>query len=350
MSSPCKTLLAVALLLCGCSALADSQPARMSEGRRMFLIRDLSSERVFIRRVFPMGTKGLTIKDGVVKPDEAEVQQMIAKWGPAVRPGDAARITAVLFKGDNRIIFEINGGPKKKKKWYEHLQIGGAGASVTPTDPTQEPSLNPRGSYVELVFDKYVPDLTTEQVKEMLRPVFDFSAKSAAEAYIDTLPAKVKEAIKDHQVLVGMNREMVVYAKGRAPRKIRERDGNVEYEEWIYGEPPKDVEFVRFVGDEVVRLEIMKVDGEKIVRTAKEIDLPKPALAQQQAPEQPPASSQERPTLRRPGEQPIEQPGAAPASPKRPRLPGEPTGPTAPPQAPPGGTSPLAGAQPVSSS
>jgi hypothetical protein len=46
-----------------------------------------------------------------------------------------------------------------------------------------------------------------------------------------------------------MNREMLIYAKGRPPKKIREKDGEVEYEEWIYGEPPQDVDFVRMVGD-----------------------------------------------------------------------------------------------------
>ena len=71
-----------------------------------------------------------------------------------------------------------------------------------------------------------------------------------------------------------MNREMVMASKGRPPKKIREKDGETEYEEWIYGEPPQDVDFVRLVGDEVVRLESMKVDGEKIVHTEREVDLP----------------------------------------------------------------------------
>jgi len=31
----------------------------------------------------------------------------------------------------------------------------------------------------------------------------------------------------------------------------------------------QDVDFVRFVGDEVVRVETMKVDGQKIVRVRK---------------------------------------------------------------------------------
>jgi hypothetical protein len=102
-----------------------------------------------------------------------------------------------------------------------------------------------------------------------------------------------------------MNREMVVYALGRPPKKYREQN----YEEWIYGTPPDPVQFVRFVGDEVVQLEIMKVDGEKIVRTEKEVDL-KPAVAQAQTPAegqpagqaQTDAQGMKRPTLKRPGE------------------------------------------------
>ena len=98
-----------------------------------------------------------------------------------------------------------------------------------------------------------------------------------------------------------MNREMVMASKGRPPKKIREKDGEVEYEEWIYGEPPADVDFVRLVGDEVVRLESMKVDGEKVVHTEKEVDLAS-TVAKSSAPEVRPPNA---PTLRRPGEEVI---------------------------------------------
>jgi len=94
---------------------------------------------------------------------------------------------------------------------------------------------------------------------------------------------------------------MVTYAKGRPPKKVREKDGDTEYEEWIYGEPPQDVEFVRMVGDEVVRVETMKVDGSKVVRTAKEVDLGAQPSVAKATPEERPASA---PTLRRPGEEP----------------------------------------------
>ena len=125
-----------------------------------------------------------------------------------------------------------------------------------------------------LEFDKYVPEMTGDQVRDMLSPVFDFKALNQAEAYEKTLPPKVQEAIKNHKVLVGMDRDMVIYAKGRPPKKIRDKDDKgQDYEEWIYGNPPEEVDFVRFQGAVVARLEIMTVDGEKIVRTEKEVDL-----------------------------------------------------------------------------
>jgi len=267
-----------------------------------------------------MGKTGLTLKNGAVSPSGAELQQELAIWGPAVKAGDQARISAVAIKGD-RIRFEINGGPVKKKKWYEHIQLAGAGgtAQVTPSDE----NANPRGSFVDLRFDGYVPEMDAQQLKKLLFPVFDFESKTALEAYLDTVPPKVREAIKNHQVLVGMNREMVTYSKGRPPKKVREKDGDTEYEEWIYGEPPQDVEFVRMVGDEVVRVETMKVDGTKMVRTAKEVDLNTQPNVAKAAPQERPANA---PTLRRPGEEPPEQPHGTNTSPPIP-----PPGPDMPP-------------------
>jgi hypothetical protein len=288
----------------------QSHPSPISKQTRMDLIRGFNAELVYIRSPFPMGKKGLILKDGKLSPSGAELEQLVAMWGPAVKPGDQARISQILIK-DKSIHFEINGGPVKKQKWYQRIQVGGGGGmtSVAPSDP----HANPRGSYVELVFDKYVPELSPQQLKDLLRPVFDFNAKSAVEAYLDTLPPKVRDAIKSHHVLVGMNREMVTTSKGRPPKRLREKDGETEYEEWIYGESPQDVDFVRFVGDEVVRVETMKVSGEKVVRTEKEVDIEKPAVAKTSSEPQvrPPGA----PTLRRPGEEPDpSSPASKPAS------------------------------------
>ena len=147
----------------------------------------------------------------------------------------------------------------------------------------------------------------------MLRPVFDFDSKSAVDAYLESVPPKIKEAIKNHQVLVGMNREMVIYSKGRPQKKIREKDGEVDYEDWIYGDPPQDVDFVRVVGDEVIRVETMKVNGEKILRTEKEVELGGPTVASAAQKENKPVKA---PTLRRPGEDaPSTGPGGGTSSP-----------------------------------
>ena len=302
-----RSTLAMLALLIGATPLpADNQRAssapQMTPQSRVTLIRDFNAELVFIRRPFPLGQRGLTIKDGKVSPSEEEVQRMIAGYGPAVKPGDRARITGIKFRGSNVIVFEINGGPIRKRKWYEHVQVGGAGGATTPTDPTADDRANARGTLVALAFDKHVPDLTVEQIKDMLKPVFDFNAMSVEEAYVDTLPPKVKEAITKHEVLVGMNREMVTSALGRPPKKHREKEGDTEYEEWIYGEPPADVQFVRFVGSEVVRLEIMKVGGEKVVRTEREVS-PQPTVAKRlDEPVELTNSPGKAPTLRRPGE------------------------------------------------
>ncbi len=322
---------------------AKDQPRPITEQTRMALIRALNAELVYARRAIPAGEKGLAIKDGAVIPGDREIELMLAANGPAVKAGDQARITAIQIKKDS-ITFEINGGPRKKAKWYQRIQVGGMGG----TAPVSQPDPNAafaRGTSVRLDFDKYVPDMNVEQVKQLLKPVLNFDAKSAVEAFMETVPPKVREAIKNHDVLVGMSRDMVGYAKGRPPRKIREEN----YEEWIYGEPPQEVTFVRFVGDEVTRLEIMKVNGEKIVRTEKEIDLhkPQPALAQAEGGEQQPAASAaggptKKPSLRRPGEA---APTPDPSGQSQPgKLPGQSPVPQ-PPNAPPGAPAPAPGQQ-----
>jgi hypothetical protein len=291
------------LLTCA-AAEAQTSPARIDREARWDIVRSLNAEPVFARRAFPMGFRGLVLRDGVIEPDEDTLERWLAANGPAVRPGDRARITNVIFRKDH-IIFEINGGPRKKKRWYERLSVGGLGGEMSPGELNPQET-NPRGSYVALMFPGHVPHLTPAEVRELLAPVFDFHSMSAAEAYLATIPENVREAIKNHEVLVGMNKEMVLHAKGRPARRIRERDEGGEFEEWIYGQPPQDVEFVRFVGDEVVRLTTMTVTGKRTVKTEREVDptqfatgvpQPKPGEEEHTA-----SAPPRRPTLRRPGE------------------------------------------------
>ncbi len=302
------------ILAVAAPAQSPTSQQRMTSQTRYAVVRMLNAELVFARKPFPMGHKGLVVKaDGEVAPAPGELGRLLVQHGTAARPGERVKITNVVIR-DDKIIFDINGGPKKKKKWYQRIQFSGMGGSASAPQDTNEFS---RGSAVTLEFKGFVPEMSVDRVKALLEPVFDFTAKSAAQAYMDTLPPNVRDAVRDHRVLVGMNREMVQYSKGRPPRKIREKEGDLEYEEWIYGEPPQDVEFIRLVGDEVVQVKIMKMAGEKIVRTEKEVFLESDgasvtaAASTEAAPATPPPGGpQKQPTLRRPGEPMPDAPGS----------------------------------------
>lgn len=307
---------------------------KLTKAGKLDIIRGMTAELGYARKPFPYGKTGITIKDNkIVNPTDEQMQDMMASYGAALKAGDPAHITAVKFK-DKSIVFEVNGGPLRKQKWYQHIQVGVGDSTVSPGQPNEDTNIH--GSLIELQFDKYVPEVTPAQLKQLLDPIINFNAKSATEAYLDTIPPKAKQAIGEHKALVGMDRDMVTYALGRPPQKYRDKDANgVDYEEWIYGTPPQEVQFVRFEGEEVVRIETMKVDGTKQVRTEREITIQPnhPEVAQQTqpgvvhsgAPGQPQAqptstgtdASTPRPTLRRPGEDTSDQPnpGARPQYP-----------------------------------
>jgi hypothetical protein len=290
----------------------DSRPS-LNEGTKMQLIRIMDAEFAHVRKYFPIGDKSMVIApDGMVKPGDDTLFRMAQSYGAAAKIGDRVQITNIVFH-EKSIYLEINGGPKKKQKWYQHIQISGMGGAVGGSDPNQA---QPTGAAMTLEFKKHVPEMTGAELKQLLSPVLDFSVKTAAEVYVDTLPPKIRAAVKAHEVLVGMNREMVVMAKDRPPQKVREKDEKGrEYEEWIYGQPPQDVVFVRFIGDEVVQVKTAKVGGEITVKTQKEVEVKDgvPTLAALKAsdhPEEvkggpePEAQHTKAPTLKRPDEQP----------------------------------------------
>jgi hypothetical protein len=64
---------------------------------------------------------------------------------------------------------------------------------------------------------------------------------------VDTLPEPVKKAIKEKTAIVGMDKDQVLTSMGRPNNKSRETnaDGD-ELEDWVYGNPPGKMTFVRF--------------------------------------------------------------------------------------------------------
>ncbi len=243
----------------------------ISDTTRFQLIQTLNAEFVRARKTLPIGDKSIALStDGEIRPTDGRLHQLAMAYGAACKVGDRVKITNVAFK-EKGVYLEINGGPKRKGKWYDHVSVGGMGGMVGGPDPNQAQAT---GAAITLEFKHHVPEMTGAELKQLLNPVFDFSVKSAAEVYLETLPPKVKDAITQHEVLVGMNREMVIMAKERPGQKVREKDDKgEEYEEWMYGAPPQDVVFVRFKGDEVSQVKTMKVAGETVVKTEKEVDV-----------------------------------------------------------------------------
>jgi len=216
------------------------------EDTHIVLIRGLLREIAVSKVPLPRGTKGVRV-DSQGKLDKADADSQLSANGLAIKPGMPVEISKITFKA-NQIVFELNGGGKKKSKWYEHLEVG-VGATTTPI--AQAPPVLAYGSWITLVFPGKVPKLSVDQAKQALGNVLDFTRRSPTELYAPEVPAKFKEAIKNHQVIVGMDRDAVLSSKGPPDRKVREVRDGVEQEDWIYGSPPH-VLFVTFDGDSVV--------------------------------------------------------------------------------------------------
>ena len=236
---------------------------------RQEVIRIMQSEQGFAMRPFPKGRKGLTlVANGKLDPAGEHYLEMITKEGTSSKPGDRLVLTDVKIE-NSKIIFDINGGPDHKHRFLRHVEIG-TGPMMDPVIQADDP--DPVGSRLTLDFKGHIPELTGAQVKALLAPLISFDVKTPIQAFTDTLPPKLKDAILNHQVMVGMSTDMVMFAKGQPDNKIREMDGQMPFEEWIYGKPPKEVDFVRINGNRVIRVEVAKVGQDLQVFTKDEVE------------------------------------------------------------------------------
>ena len=238
-------------LFCGgvtLSLRADSPSALDAEGR-IKIIRTLGSEYVALKVPLPINKHGLII-NAKGEFDWKKNEESSITAGQFIAPGITVQVTNVVFSG-NKMMFEVNGGGKKKKKRFlERIQIGGGGGMTPVASPTAQAP--PQGSYVSIQFEKHIPNLTPEDVKEILSNVVDFSKKSATKSFIESIPEEFQEAVKNKQAVVGMDKDLVLATLGRPIRKVREAQGEEWIEDWIYGERPHKIVFVRFLHGKVV--------------------------------------------------------------------------------------------------
>jgi hypothetical protein len=235
------------------------------------ILRTLVAEQGFAMRPLPRGKHGLTLAaNGKLSPAGEGYLNQVTVYGLSVKPGDRVVLSNVRIDKE-KIVFDLNGGPDRKHEFMRHIQVGMGGPNMT-SPVVQGDDAEPTGSRISLTFPKFVPDLTPAQIKALLAPLISFDMKTPVQAYTDTLPPKLKDAILTHNVMVGMSTDMVLFALGQPEAKSREMDGQMPFEEWIYGHPPQDVHFVRINGNRVIRVEIAKLGQPLEIFTKDEVE------------------------------------------------------------------------------
>jgi hypothetical protein len=213
---------------------------------RMAIIRELTAEYASLKVPLPRGKKGLLLSsDG--KVDEQSLKREIVQNGTAFTQNILVQITAVDI-GTKAIVFEINGGGKRKTKWYDHVEVGMGDM----TQPINQNIQTPTGSSITLQFPRQIEDLSVEELKNYLSPVLNFNPTTTFQLPSRPVAPEFQKAIEEKKAVVGMDRDMVTAALGPPLRKVREDKDGVEQEDWIYGTPPMKITFVTFEGEEVV--------------------------------------------------------------------------------------------------
>ncbi len=238
----------------------------MTERGRLDLIRNLEAEQGFAHRPLPLATNVTLIANGNMTPGGDDYKQLLYKNGAFANIGDRVAITKVTVRED-RILLDLNGGPTLKHRILRHISINDM--NMVPDDGAQVD-----GCRLTLLFEGGVPEISAPEVKALLDPIIDFSVKTSEVAYADSLPQFLKDAIAQHDVLVGMNRRMVLAAMGAPDSKVRELvpgSDTRHYEEWIYGHQPQTVRFVRIEGDVVTQVKVAALGQPVAVHTQNEM-------------------------------------------------------------------------------
>ena len=242
--------------------LLDFKPTRVeythepmdANGRRE-LVRMLLMEQGFAHRALPLGAPGLVLHaNGRLTVDSETLKKRMYKHGESVAAGDRVMVTDISVLSD-RIYVDVNGGPYLPHRYLRHISINNM-----PLAGDGQVGESPTGTRITLLFEGATPRVSASELKALLEPLLDFGLKNAEEAYADTLPEPIKKAINEHEVMVGMNRRMVLASLGQPESKLRERatdgtNGEV-FEEWIYGHTPQSIRFVRFRGDRVILMKL----------------------------------------------------------------------------------------------
>ena len=239
-------------LLIGLLSLVVTVPlwAQISRDSKFEILRTVMADQASARIAMPFGTNGVDVSEAG-EVDKQKVEADIKKNGQSIEVGKVVTVTEISF-GDKQIEIELDGGGKNKKGLLDRLEVG-IGTQTRPV--SNDDPKKAKGSKVVLKFaDKIPPDLTPDQLKQLLSPVLDFEKRNFLKTGIDALPPEFQEAVKIKEARIGMDRSTVIMALGRPDKKVREKVDGIESEDWIYFQRGLRAQFVTFENDVVVRI------------------------------------------------------------------------------------------------
>lgn len=222
---------------------------KLTPEQRVELIRGLSAEYATVKIMLPRSKKPLEYELGG-KFNKDKWDDSAKEQGPAARAGDLIQITKVDLD-DNQIVFEINGGLKSGRRWYDNLSVGTGSGQGRQRGPSGPATL---GTAVVVKFAKGVPAVDATEMKRLLKPLFDFEKQTATASYVDSLPPEIKSAVEQKRVIEGMDKDQVILAIGKPRLKSRETKEGIDYEDWVYGVAPGKISFITFSSGKVVKI------------------------------------------------------------------------------------------------
>lgn len=237
----------ISLLLTATLAFAANE--KLTPEQRIELIRGLSSEYATVKLMLPRSKSALEYELGG-KFNKDKWDEAAKERGPAARPGDLVQFTKVEIDND-KITFEINGGLKSGRKWYDNVFVGTGNRGVPISNPSGTPTL---GTAIVVKFPNGVPPVDTPEMKKLLKPLFDFEVRTATESYVDSLPPEIKAAVKEQRVIEGMDKDQVIIAIGKPRLKSRESKDGIDSEDWVYGNAPGKITFLTFQSGKVTKI------------------------------------------------------------------------------------------------
>jgi hypothetical protein len=229
-------------------------PAQISRDARYEILRTVIADQAAARIGLPFGNDGIELSDsGQINKEKLE--RDLRKDGQSVEAGKIVTVTAVAFD-DNKIEVELDNGGKNKKSFWERIQVGvGSGNTTTAPVGRDDKTAQAKGSKVVVKFAKKVPpDLTPDQLRQILNPVLDFNERNFMKTGIEALPPEFQEAVKAKEARIGMDRGTVIMALGRPNNKFRETKNGVYIEQWYYELRGYRRLFVTFENDVVVEI------------------------------------------------------------------------------------------------